>query len=140
LACGHRAGTPPPKRRTARSRRSEKWRPTGLKDRKRNPAIGENTIKDNEWQLTRYLLPFFGELRPSEITKLKIKPYRKRVYVENEQIRNAAEAGKPLRDPRTGQRLRTLANDSINKTIGYPCSKPQTTSNAWWKRRSPREG
>jgi integrase len=89
-----------------------------LEDRKRNPAVGGTTIKNNEWQLTRYLLPSFGELRPSEITKLKIKQYRKRIHIENEHIRRAAEAGTPLRDPRTGQRLRTLANDSINKTIG----------------------
>lgn len=89
-----------------------------LEERRRNPAVGENTIKNNEWQLTRYLLPFFGELRPSEITKLKIKQYRKRIHIENEHIRNAVEAGTPLRDPRTGQQLRTLANGSINKTIG----------------------
>jgi integrase len=89
-----------------------------LEDRKRNPAIRGSTISNNEWQLTRYLLPFFGELRPSEITKLKIRQYRRQIHVENEEIRHASEAGRPLRDPRSAQRLRTLGNDSINKTIG----------------------
>jgi hypothetical protein len=53
-----------------------------------------------------------------ELGKLRIRQYRKRSHVKKEQIRKAAEAGTPLRDPRTGQRLRTLGNESINKTIG----------------------
>jgi hypothetical protein len=88
-----------------------------LRARKRNPAIAGRTIELNESVLTRYLAPFFGELLPSEITKSKVKEYRERVHLENEQIRTAVEAGHPLRDARTGQRLRTLSNESINKTL-----------------------
>jgi hypothetical protein len=51
------------------------------------------------------------------MTLVKIKEYRQRLHAENEQIRNAADAGRPLRDPGTGQALRTLGNASINKTL-----------------------
>jgi integrase len=107
-----------------------------LEDRERNPAIGESTIKHNEWQLTRYLLPFFGDLRPSEITKRKIKQYRSRIRLENEQIRNATAAGRPMRDPRTGQRLRTLSNDTINKTIGTLAMILDEAEDADWVERN----
>lgn len=88
-----------------------------LEARKRNPAIRSRTSELNESQLKRYLAPFFGELRPSQITVAKIKQYREQIHRENEQIRNAAEAGRPLRDARNGRRLRTLSNESINKTL-----------------------
>jgi integrase len=88
-----------------------------LESRRRNPAIRGGTIQNNEWQLKRYLAPFFGELRPSQITTAKIKEYRHRIHAENEQIRSAEHAGRSLRDARTGQPLRTLANASINKTL-----------------------
>ncbi|MDQ6818862.1 MAG: site-specific integrase [Actinomycetota bacterium] len=88
-----------------------------LDARKRNPAIRPRTTELNETQLKRYLAPFFGELRPSEITIAKIKQYREQIHRENAQIRDAAKAGRPLRDPRNRLRLRTLSNDSINKTL-----------------------
>lgn len=88
-----------------------------LEARQRNPAIRPRTIEINEWQLRRYLAPFFGELRSSDITIVKVKEYRQRIHAENAQIRTAEETGRPLRDTRTGQRLRTLSNDSINKTL-----------------------
>jgi integrase len=88
-----------------------------LELRRRNPAIRGGTIQNNEWQLKRYLAPFFGELRPSQITTTKIKEYRQRIHAENEQIRSAEHAGRSLRDARTDQPLRTLANASINKTL-----------------------
>jgi integrase len=88
-----------------------------LDARKRNPAIRPRTTELNESQLRRYLAPFFGELRPSQITATKIREYREHIHVENEQIRNAAAAGCPLRDTNNGSRLRTLSNDSINKTL-----------------------
>ena len=87
-----------------------------LGDRKRNPAIRPRTIELNESQLTRYLLPFFGDLLPSQITSPKIKEYRRKIHEENAQIRARVEAGNPLVDPRNGRRLRTLGNESINKT------------------------
>ncbi len=88
-----------------------------LRARQLNPAIRERTTELNESQLKRYLLPFFGELLPTQITKDKVKDYRDRIHTENEEIRKAAEAGRPLRDPHSGQSLRTLSNDSINKTL-----------------------
>jgi integrase len=88
-----------------------------LEARRRNPAIRPRTIELNEWQLRRYLAPFFGELLPSQITRNTIKEYRQRIHTENAQIRDAEASGGPLRDPRSGLRLRTLGNDSINKSL-----------------------
>jgi integrase len=88
-----------------------------LEARRRNPAIRPRTIELNEMQLRRYLAPFFGELLPSKITRGKIKEYRPRIHIENEQIRAAEAAGRPLRDASNGRRLRTLSNESINKTL-----------------------
>ena len=88
-----------------------------LEERRRNPAIRPRTIELNECSSRRYLAPFFGELLPSQITRSKIKEYRQRIHLENEQIREAEAAGTPLRDERSGQRLRTLSNESINKTL-----------------------
>ena len=88
-----------------------------LLDRQRNPAIRERTTENDRWRLTRYLIPFFGHMLPSQITPLTVKQYRRHIHGDNEQIRVAREAGTPLRDARTGQRLRTLSNDSLNKTL-----------------------
>jgi hypothetical protein len=88
-----------------------------LEARKQNPAIQERTTELNEWQLRRYLTPFFGELLPSQITPDKVKQYRRHIHAENAHIRAAVETGRPLRDPRSGRPLRTLSNDSINKTL-----------------------
>jgi integrase len=88
-----------------------------LRARELNPALTETTTKRDKSQLTRYLIPVFGDLRPSEITVTKIKEYRQRIHVENDQVRKAAEAGKPLRDAQTGAPLRTLSNASINMTL-----------------------
>ena len=88
-----------------------------LEARRQNPAIGARTVDLNKWQLRRYLAPFFGELLPSQITNEKVKQYRRHTHGENARIRAAAEAGTPLKDPRTGQMLRTLSNESINKTL-----------------------
>lgn len=88
-----------------------------LESRKRNPAIRPRTTELNEYQLKRYLAPFFGELRPSEITVTKIKQYREQIHRENEQIRKATQASRPLRDLQSGLKLRTLSNESINKTL-----------------------
>jgi integrase len=86
-------------------------------DRESNPAIRASTLKDDYWRLTRYLLPFFGELRPSQITPLAIKEYRRRIHEENTRITSAREAGNPLVDRRSKLPLRVLGNESINKTL-----------------------
>jgi integrase len=111
-----------------------------LQDRKRNPAIRPRTIELNESQLTRYLAPFFGELRPSQITSQQIKQYRRQLHDDNAQIRAAREAGKPLVDPRTGQRLRTLGNESINKTLRTLAQILDEAEDASWIDRNPARG
>jgi integrase len=88
-----------------------------FEDRRRNPAIRPATIKNDLWALTRYLLPFFGELFPSQISVQTVKEYRRRIHDENTAICAAAEAGKPLMSPGARQPLRPLGNDSINKTL-----------------------
>ncbi len=111
-----------------------------LESRKRNPAISPRTTELNEWQLKRYLAPFFGELCPSNITALAIKEYRQRIHAENEQIRNAAAAGRPLRDARTGQALRTLGNSSINKSLHTLAMVLDDAEDAGWIDRNPARG
>jgi integrase len=107
-----------------------------LDARRRNPAIRPATIQNNEWQLTRYLAPFFGELRPSEITTQAIKDYQHWIHRENEQIRQAAEAGAPLRDTRNGLLLRTLGNDSINKSLHTLAMVLDDAEDAGWIERN----
>jgi integrase len=107
-----------------------------LEARKLNPAIRPRTIKFNETQLQRYLAPFFGELRPSEITVATIKQYRHRIHTENDQIRKAAEAGAPLRDPRTNHTLRTLSNASINQTLRILAQILDEAEDAGWIERN----
>jgi integrase len=108
-----------------------------LGDRKRNPAIRPKTIELNESQLTRYLLPFFGDRLPSQITPQNIKEYRRRIHEENGQIRAALESGKPLVDPRNGRRLRTLGNESINKTLRTLAQILDEAEDATWIDRNP---
>jgi integrase len=108
-----------------------------LEARRLNPAIRPRTVQFNRTQLARYLAPFFGELRPSEITVLKIKEYRHRIHAENEQIRKAAEAGRPLRDPRTRHRIRTISNDSINQTLRTLALVLDDAEDAGWIERNP---
>jgi hypothetical protein len=88
-----------------------------LTDRERNPAIRPRTIEDDRWRLTRDLIPFFGEILPSEISPTTIKQYRRRIHEENAHIRAARGAKRPLQDSRTGKPLTKLSNDSINKTL-----------------------
>jgi integrase len=88
-----------------------------FEDRQRNPEVREATVSNDLWALTRYLLPFFGDLLPSQIGVQTVKAYRRQIHDENATIRTAAEAGSPLIDPRTRQPLRVLGNDSINKTL-----------------------
>lgn len=107
-----------------------------LEGRKRDPAIRPRTTELNESQLTRYLAPFFGELRPSQITVTKIKQYRDRIHRENEQIHQSKQAGSPLRDRRTGLRLRTLSNESINKTLRTLAQVLDEAEDAGWIERN----
>lgn len=67
----------------------------------------------------------------------KIKEYRQQIHAENQQIREAAETGRPLRDPRTGQRLRTLSNISINQTLRTLALVLDDAEDAGWIERNP---
>jgi integrase len=111
-----------------------------LDARKQNPAIAPRTVELNEWQLRRYLAPFFGELLPSQITSEKVKQYRRHTHAENARIRAAAEAGTPLKDPRTGQTLRTLSNESINKTLRTLAAIIDEAEDAAWVPRNVARG
>ncbi len=71
--------------------------------RRVNPAIRPATLTGDRWALARYLIPFFGDLLPSEITPLIVKRYRRHIHEENIEIRAALEAGTPIID-RTTQR------------------------------------
>src|SRR5205085_1357903 len=86
----------------------------------------------NEMQLRRYLAPFFGELLPSQITRAKIKQYRQKIHIENEQIRTAEAAGQRLNDISTGRRLRPLSNESINKTLHLLAAILDEAEDAGW--------
>lgn len=111
-----------------------------LEDRKRNPAIRPRTIELNQSQLTRYLVPFFGDLLPSQITAQTIKQYRRHLHEENAQIVAARDAGTPLVDAGTGQRLRPLGNESINKTLRTLAQILDEAEDANWIERNPARG
>jgi integrase len=111
-----------------------------LDARRQNPAIGPRTVDLNEWQLRRYLAPFFGELLPSQITSEKVKQYRRHIHSENARIRAAAETGTPFKDPRTGQMLRTLSNESINKTLRTLAAILDEAEDAGWVPRNVARG
>lgn len=57
-----------------------------FEDRRQNPEIRPATVKNDLWALTRYLLSFFGELFPSQITVQTVKAYRRRIHEENAAI------------------------------------------------------
>lgn len=111
-----------------------------LMDRQLNPAIRERTTENDRWRLTRYLIPFFGDMRPSQITAVTVKQYRRRIHEDNEHIRLARKAGNPLRDARTGQPLRTLSNDSLNKTLCTLAAILDEAEDAGWVTRNVARG
>ncbi len=92
------------------------------------PNWDEKTIKDNKWALEVHLLPYFKDMRLSEITIERIDEYRVFKQKQAKALIEAAEAeGKK---PRKGKRLKVtgaLGNNSINKTIsrlGSSLKKP----------------
>lgn len=107
--------------------------------RRANPAIRPSTIAGDLWALTRYLLPFLGELLPSQITPLTVKRYRRHVHEQNAVIRARHEAGDPIRD-RTGRRLRPISNSSINKTVLTLAAVLDDAEDAGWVQRNVARG
>jgi hypothetical protein len=85
--------------------------------RRVNPAIRPATLDGDRWALARYLIPFFGDLLPSQITPLTVKRYRRHIHEENVEISAALEAGTPIVDRATDRSLRPISNSSINKTL-----------------------
>jgi integrase len=110
-----------------------------FESRQANPAIRPATISGDLWALTRYLLPFFGEVLPSQITPLTVKRYRRHIHEQNVQIRAALEAGEPIRD-RTGRALRPIANSSINKTLLTLAAVLDDAEDAGWVQRNVARG
>jgi integrase len=111
-----------------------------LADRQRNPGIRPRTTENDRWLLTRYLIPFFGDLRPSRITASTLKRYRRQIHEENHHISAAHHAGKPLRDPLSSQPLRPLSNDSINKTLRTLAAILDEAEDAGWISRNAARG
>jgi integrase len=108
--------------------------------RRANPAIRPATVAGDRWALTRYLLPFFGELQPSEITPLTVKRYRRKIHEENIQITAALEAETPYIDPATGRPLRPISNSSINKTLLILAAVLDEAEDAGWVTRNVARG
>jgi hypothetical protein len=77
---------------------------------------------------------------PSQITALALKQYRRRLHEDNEHIRAARRSGAPLRDTGTGQPLRTLSNDSINKTLNTLAAILDEAEEAGWIARNVARG
>ena len=100
-----------------------------LQARKQNPAIGPRTTELNEWQLRRYLAPFFGELLPSQITNEKVKQYRRHPMPRMHASEQPRKPERPLRirgQARLSGRCRT--NRSTRRYGPWPRSstRPRT--------------
>jgi integrase len=111
-----------------------------LRVRELNPGIANATTEKNKSQLQRYLVPFFGDLRPSEITHATIKRFREQIHVENAEIRAAAQSANPMRDPHTGRTLQTLGNDSINMALQMLAMILDDAEDAGWVDRNVARG
>jgi integrase len=108
--------------------------------RQANPALRPTTIAADRWALTRYVLPFLGELLPSQITPLTIKRYRRHIHEENVHIRAALEADDPIIDRSTGRPLRPISNSTINKTLLTLAAVLDDAEDAGWVQRNPARG
>jgi len=84
----------------------------------------ESTRLDYEWQLKIHLLPYFKDMRLSEITIAEVDAYRQSKLADNRAIEAAAAKGKPRMRKYTDSKGRKvvkpaqpLSAASINKTI-----------------------
>lgn len=84
----------------------------------------EATRLDYEWQLSKHLLPFFGDHRLSKITAREVDRFKTAKTAEAAKVRAAATAGKPIMDEYTDRRgckhrrpRRALSVTSINKML-----------------------
>lgn len=86
--------------------------------------LAAKTRTDYRWRLERHLLPHFGEMRLDAITIDVVESYVAGKLSEGQQIRDAAERGKPLREQFTdsiGRKLdrerQAMGARSINMTV-----------------------
>jgi integrase len=82
----------------------------------REPELTPGTVEDYRWALSGYLLPYFSQMKITEITRHDVDLYKAKVLRDSNRRREAIEAKRPLRD-REGHILRPLSPNSINKTL-----------------------
>ena len=110
-----------------------------LADRERNPAIRSRTTEDDRWRLTRYLIPFFGDLRPSQITPLTLKDYRRRLHKENEHI-GSAEGWGPFAGSAVGAATSHAGQRIDQQDTSNPGRNPRRAEDAGWITRNAARG
>lgn len=82
----------------------------------RRGEVSENMYRFVEWALTLHLLPYFAQTLVEDFTIELVDEYRRFKVQEAEQIRLAAQRGKPKTN-RSGRPRHPLSARSINKTI-----------------------
>jgi hypothetical protein len=92
-------------------------------DAKKSHGLAERTIEDFEWRLP-YLLAAFGRYELLDIDVPMVDEFRDELAKRSQEIRAAAERGKPLMETVKGKggktyrrEKRALANSSINKLL-----------------------
>lgn len=85
---------------------------------RRRREVDERTAEQWRWALSLHLLPWFADLRPSEIGVADVKRYMLAKQADREE-REAEIAAWRRRDPKKRGRMpaRGLSNASINKTL-----------------------
>jgi integrase len=78
--------------------------------------IGEGTHKDYSWRLRRYLTPFFGRYRMSEIDRELCLSFKAHLLRSSRELHEAIEAGAEPRDE-YGRREVALGPNSIRKQL-----------------------
>jgi integrase len=78
--------------------------------------IGEGTRKDYSWRLRRYLTPFFGDHRMTEIDRELCLAFKAHLLRSSRELREEIEAGAEPRDER-GRREVPLGPASIRKQL-----------------------
>lgn len=74
------------------------------------------------------------------MTPLTIKAYRRSIHDDNERILASCANGRPATDPTSGKPLRTISNDSINKTLRTLALILDEAEDAGWVNRNVARG
>jgi integrase len=88
-----------------------------LHDR-RSDGLAPRTLDDLEWSLTGHLLRYFAYVHVSAITTQHVDAYRRAKVAEAQRLREAIDAGQPVRDT-AGRLVRPLSAASVNKTLQH---------------------